>query len=200
MKILVLLLACSALPLSGQHIHQDQKGVQTHFVIDPTKPYVYLEVDHVGPRDPRRKGEPTVGLWLRLKNNATLPIIVSTFGAPPGSPECGVMDDVVRNPRMEGVATITSMADLSAPSRPTRGEEEPPPGYMSDVRTATSVPPGGQISFSVPIDHVGPNWHFEVPFRFDLQRRKSGREPISFVTFYQEDLPPRKPTVASPTK
>jgi len=200
MKILVFLLACSALPLLGQHMPQDQTDVQTRLVIDPTKPYVYLEVDHVGPRDPRGKGEPKVGIWLRLKNNARLPIIVSTFGGPPGSPECGVMDEVVRNPMIEGVATITSMADLSAHSRQTSGDEEPPLGYMSDVRTATSVPPGGQISFSVPINHVGTNWHFEVPFRFDLQRRKSGREPVSFVAFYQSDLPAKKTTLASPGK
>jgi hypothetical protein len=199
MKILVLLLAFSVLPLLGQNMRQDQMDAQTRFVIDPSKPYVYLEVDHVGPRTPKGKGEPEVGIWLRLRNNSRLPIIVSTFGGPPGSPDCGVMDEVVRNPTMEGAATIKSMADLSAPPKQASGEE-PPVGYMSDVRTATSVPPGGQIAFSVPISHVGPNWHFEIPFRFDLQRRQSGREPVSFVAFYQSDLPSKNSTLASPTR
>jgi len=44
--------------------------------IDLSKPYVYLEMDHVGPRKSLRDGEPDMGIWLVLKNNSRLPIVV----------------------------------------------------------------------------------------------------------------------------
>ena len=145
MKILVLLLAFSVLPLLAQNMRQDPMDVQTRFVIDPNcKPYVYLEVDHVGPRTPKGKGEPEVGIWLRLRNNSRLPIIVSTFGGPPGSPDCGVMDEVVRNSTMEGAATIKSMADLSASPKQTERRRTsgryPCPTYVRP----RLCPPGGR--------------------------------------------------------
>jgi hypothetical protein len=70
------------------------------FLIDPSKPYVYLETDHIGPRKPGNEHEPNTGIYLRLKNNCRLPIIVSTFGGPIGGTdgEVGVMDEVVLNP------------------------------------------------------------------------------------------------------
>jgi hypothetical protein len=46
------------------------------FLIDLSKPYAYLEVDHVGPRKPLRGDEPHTGIWLRLRNNCRLPIAV----------------------------------------------------------------------------------------------------------------------------
>jgi hypothetical protein len=69
------------------------------FLVNPSLPYVYLEVDHVGPRVPNWDGEPKVGVFLRLHNNSTVPIIVDTFGRPPESKDdpCGVFDHVVAN-------------------------------------------------------------------------------------------------------
>lgn len=84
---------------------------QKQFLIDPAKPYVYLEVDHIGPRQPRAAGEPKIGIWMRLHNNCIVPIIVYTFGVPdfafaPPSPgrneEIGVYDSVIANPRPWG--------------------------------------------------------------------------------------------------
>src|SRR5216684_4861619 len=189
MRIPVFLLAfCLSAP--GQHIGPKASRLASNFAIDPAKPYVYLELDHVGPRQPRGRDEPSVGIYLRLRNNSKLSIVVSTFGSPPGSSEC-VMDEVVRNPKVEGAVTGGgSIADSIAPAKPAGGEEEPPLGYIFDLRTATPIAPGGQLSFSVPINHVGPKWHFEIPFRFDLPRTHQ-RQPQTYVTFFYEDLPPK---------
>jgi len=46
------------------------------FLIDPLKPFVYLEMNHVGPRKPLSGDEPKVGIWLSLINNCRLPIVV----------------------------------------------------------------------------------------------------------------------------
>ena len=72
-------------------------GSATTFVIDPNRPFVYLRFDHMGPGIRRSEGEPSSRIWLRLVNNCRVPIIVSTFGVPDGSPkgEIGVMDEVV---------------------------------------------------------------------------------------------------------
>jgi hypothetical protein len=46
------------------------------FLIDPLKPFVYLEVSHLGPRKPLDDSEPNSGIWLGLVNNCRLPIVV----------------------------------------------------------------------------------------------------------------------------
>lgn len=74
------------------------------FLIDPTKPYVYLEVDHVGPRKPLRDGEPNVGIWLRLRNNCKLRIVVMALGKPPQNPEDAITleDEILPNLQASG--------------------------------------------------------------------------------------------------
>jgi len=94
--------------------HSNNQG-QKRFLVDPHKPYVYLEVDHVGPREPRTLGEPNIGIWLRLHNNCIVPITVHTFGvpdlafAPPSSgpdEEIGVFDSVIANPPPWGLILV----------------------------------------------------------------------------------------------
>lgn len=80
MKILTASLALSICFIfagfnNGQAIKGDGQDYP-QFLIDVSKPYAYLEVDHVGPRKPVRDNEPDVGIWLRMKNNCRLPIAV----------------------------------------------------------------------------------------------------------------------------
>ncbi len=78
------------------------KGDQDYskFLIDTTKPYVYLEVDHVGQRTPLRNGEPKIGIWLHLKNNCKLPIVVLAIGERQVDPKEGMalQDEIVPEP------------------------------------------------------------------------------------------------------
>lgn len=75
------------------------------FLIDANKPYVYLEVDHIGPRKPLRNDEPNTGIWLRLRNNCRLPIVVLAIGKPGDNAKEGVVleDEIVPDP--QGQAT-----------------------------------------------------------------------------------------------
>jgi hypothetical protein len=70
------------------------------FLIDANKPYVYLELDHIGPRKPLRNDEPNTGLWLHLKNNCKLPIVVLAIGERQVNPKEGMalQDEVVPEP------------------------------------------------------------------------------------------------------
>src|SRR5271168_5348839 len=65
------------------------------FVIDSSKPYVYLAFDHVGKRQPLSRHEPDRGLWIRLVNNCRLPITVATFDAETGDPGVAAADEIL---------------------------------------------------------------------------------------------------------
>lgn len=210
-NVLFALILSSSTLLFGQKVTLSPRV----FVIDASRPYVYLVTEHIGTREPRREGEPKRGIWFWLVNNCKVPIIVSTFGVPPGSPEAeiGVMDDVVSNPRP--VLSMVSwspldierspMPEVLLPSNPKDaqkkpqgkmpGEAEPntsdlvPYGYMFDVRSSTIILPGKKILFSLPISHISKSWHVEIPFRFALGSSRGYRQPYNYIAIFWEDLP-----------
>jgi hypothetical protein len=67
------------------------------FVIDSSKPYAYVEFDHIGRRTPARDKEVAEGIWLRLVNNSPAPIKVRVFDLGAGEPGVGMNYDVVRS-------------------------------------------------------------------------------------------------------
>src|SRR5580658_7716336 len=142
------------------------------FVIDGTKPYVYLKFDHTGPRKPVFEGEVREGLWLRLVNNSRIPIRVGTFD--PGTDEgMGVIHEVV--------ALRSSLYATTEPSKP-------PEGYDMEVHSVEVLPPGKSILFSVPLNHVGPKWYLRVQFTLAVSADLGG-QPYSYADFFWEHLP-----------
>jgi hypothetical protein len=109
MKILIAGLALSlCFIFAGFNNAQVIKGNghdDSQFLIDVSKPYAYLEVDHVGPRKPVRENEPDVGIWLRMKNNCRIPIGVVAVETQAKSGVNGVIleDQIV--PNAQGPAT-----------------------------------------------------------------------------------------------
>jgi hypothetical protein len=225
------------LPLSAMRAQQagpKDFASGSDFVIDSSKPYVYLELDHVGPREPLRGGEPTAGLWLRLKNNCKLPIVVVTIRSSSQNSikTPTLQDEVVPNRHIVGEdargagnfaprGLETMLGDLSDIVRfPNMIEEEirnaekeiqrhsnvpaeRPLGYNFyngfDRFELTLIPPGGEAPFSVPINHVTENWHFEVPFRLAVPNKSKIRPPYSYLAFYQEDLDRAQGKAITPT-
>jgi hypothetical protein len=207
--------------LGGQQSAPGRNLQGEGFLIDQSRPYVYLEFDHVGPRTPLREGEPTEGIWLSLKNNCRLPIVILTFGSRQSS-AIGLMDEIVPNPHLgteipssgvgykqdqEGLTDIFRWPDVNEPeaiaagdraknlSSETVGRKLPrqPRGYSHGYEphtfTLTVIDPDSQVRFSVPIDHVSDDWHFEIPFRLALTDHGSIRQPYSYLAFYKTDLP-----------
>lgn len=86
--------------LNAAQVIKDGDQDYSKFLIDTTKPYVYLEVDHVGPRTPLRNEEPKIGIWLHLKNNCKLPIVVLAIGERQVDPKEGMalQDEIVPEP------------------------------------------------------------------------------------------------------
>jgi hypothetical protein len=152
----------------------------SQFVIDETRPYVYIEMDHVGPRKPLRQGEPTVGLWLRIVNNCRIPIKIPTFGVTSGDSGVGVLHDVV-----PFAAARTEADDEIIPTTEAapRQKGAPPEGYSADVYSMTTIAPGKSVRFSVPIDHVTERWFLRVRFVLAVGKPSIGNQPNSYVDF-----------------
>jgi hypothetical protein len=207
------------------------------FLIDPSKPYAYLELDHVGPRKPLRDGEPNVGIWLRLKNNCRLPIVIvavetstdtsreaitvqdevvpnsHSFGEdrrgsnlyiPRDLPELQELTDIFHSPNMnEAEVRGVEEAQRRAPEDHAKEALARPHGYNNGyepgAQKLTLIKPGGQVSFSVPANHVSKDWHLEIPFRLALPNKGGNRPPYSYLAFYQGDLRDSQGSTTPPT-
>jgi hypothetical protein len=160
-------------------------GPQTQgFLIDSSKHYVYLKFDHVGPRKPLASDTMSQGLWLRLVDNCRVPIIVATFDPGTGDPGVGVFDEVVAAP----VGRVVFHFKGEAQPKPAT-KTMPPSGYShSDTFSTTTIAPGENLLFSVPLNHVGPSWDMEIHFYLDVGD-PYGTGPESIVSFDWDDIP-----------
>jgi hypothetical protein len=206
-----------------------EKNLESGFLIDPSKPYVYLEFDHVGPRKPLRHDEPHMGIWLHLKNNCRVPIVImAAFEIPSDIPgkAAMVVDEVVGDPHdfggdgvgggilaLPGAKEMTDIvifpnrneAEVRSAEKTGMDKESAVRpygynlGYEPLASALTIIAPGKQVLFSVPANHVSETWHFEIPFRFALPNKSRIRPPYSYVAFYQEDLDRALGKAATPT-
>lgn len=81
-----------------------------------------------------------------------------------------------------------------ASQRPSKNDSAQRPhgyndGYQPGPQVLRVIPPGGEVFFSVPANHMSKAWHFEVPFRFALKHAGPIRRPYSYVGFFWDDLP-----------
>ena len=91
---------------------------------------------------------------------------------------------------------------LSTPDGADNLGEEPPKGYFApDVISTTIIPPGKDLLFSVPLNHVSPAWYLQVRFYFALPGEGYGTGPYSVVSFDWQDVPEkfRDPLSLKPT-
>ena len=154
------------------------------FVIDSSRPCVYIEFQRVAERKPLSDEEVSTGVWLRLRNNTRVPIRVMVFDPGTGDQETGIMDEVVQVNSTVGFGPSGNQA----PSV-TFEAAGSPKGYSLDVGSTAVIGPGESLPFSVQLNHVGPSWYLRIRFEFDLPPTKTGRQPYSFVDFSWPDVP-----------
>ena len=139
--------------------------------INPERPYVYLEFTRVGARQPLTEGEGNLGIWIRLHNNSIYPIGVDTYHVDSSKSE---------------IALRHAVASVGPPTIPSRI----PVGYdTADVGSTVTLKSGGSLLFSVPAEHVGPDWYVRIRFEFELSRAPKGRTPTMFADFVWTDIP-----------
>jgi hypothetical protein len=191
--VLVLLLFSQATAIVAA---TEAKPNPNGFLIDPSKPYVYLKFDHIGDRERLPGEESSDGLWLRLVNNCRIPILVATFNYGAENSVLGVYHDVVRvkpvGPSIpSGVQPETTFSDLNG---------EMPRGYpRTEMISTTTITPGSNILFSVPRDHVRPSWYLQMRFYFELQNAPYGFGPYSVLSFVWQDIAEKFRQLKSPS-
>ena len=155
----------------------------TAFVLDRSKPFVYVEFLRVGKRERLREGEVPEGVWLRIVNNCRVPIQFMAYG--------GNGDEAIHN---EGViydeyhGAVVTMPDGTQSPPLQKPRSEMPGGYMYDVGSRYILEPGKSLSFSVPLNHVADDWHIEIPFDFVLPSTPCCQPKMSAV-FFLDDVP-----------
>lgn len=197
--------------LTGSACAQPHKGKSSaNFLIDPKKPYVYLEVDHIGPRRPMSEDEPHVGIWLRLHNNCIVPIVLNTLGngqvfdsvIANGYPSIGVSINDESLNKAPGYPTTQDMASMlwGAPGKsgppskrpanphPATEEASMPVGYWADTGGVTTIYPGESLDFSIPRNQVSPKWHVEISFEFELDVHSEIPSAYNYVALYERQV------------
>lgn len=117
---------------------------QAPFALDSTRPYVYLEFDHVGRRQPLEPGESNRGLWLKFVNNCRLPVSISTVPRENANPGITLEDEVIPTSGPWGVGPAETI-----PS-PALGGLIPPGGNVEPKpKTAHSRSGAGPVGAQV---------------------------------------------------
>ena len=161
------------------------------FVLNPAKPYVYIQFDHIGSRKPLRKGENDTGLWLRIVNNCRVPITVPTFGLTSDAPGAGVLDEVI--PSEVPMAIIADAEPIATEASQKAGADKArvaPQGYSAEVYSMTRILPGKELLFSVPLNHVGDAWFMRVRFVLDVNKPSVGTGPYTYLEFFKFQISP----------
>jgi len=71
---------------------------------------------------------------------------------------------------------------------------------MEEVGSSESIPPGEEILFSIPVNHLRKRWHIEIPYTFDLPSGECCRDtdiggaPKMVIEYSLRDLPPESLT------
>lgn len=167
MRIILLLAVTLGLVLS-----QRSQAQQMRFSRDPSRPYAYLQFDHVGKRKPTRSGESTRGLWLKFVNNSNVPMELGSFDPGTNDPGTGLLDEVL----------AYSGSGLSSRSA------NPPKGYSAEAHSSITIQPGDTVLFGVPREHVSKQWYLRVRFTL-VVGKESVQQPYSYVEFTDGMLP-----------
>jgi hypothetical protein len=158
----------------------------TTFVLDGSKPYAYLQFDHVGPRKPIQEGEDSEGLWLRVVDNCKVPIAVKSYGVTSGDAGVGIFDEII--PIGQGFMVQADTDEVPETTDENRLKTMPP-GYSAELSSVTRVLPGKSLLFSVPRNHVSRNWFMRVKFTLDVSKPSVGIGPQTELDFFNEQIP-----------
>jgi hypothetical protein len=169
-----------------------QENQPSSFVLDQSKPYVYLQFDHIGPRKPMRDGEGETGLWLKVVNNCRIPISFLGSDASPGEPGVVLMDEVVpEEPYLRVYFSPQEEKEAEKQRKLTlQNLKHKPEGYSSETPGVITVQPGEQILFSFPRNHVTDDWYLRVKFALKLNPSSIAVGPFTYLPFHEEDIPP----------
>lgn len=183
MRLSLVVLFALASPLLSQ-------SFASNFVIDKSKPFVYLVFDHIGTQKPHYKGDDPKRLFLRVVNNCNIPIRVVVDDANPGLGYL-VNHEVLAWPDSSEILMLGNK-DEEVRSYQTDRESalrHMPKGLSMELASLLPVMPGQSLLLNIPRSDVGQYWFIRIEFEFFVQPLPSGTGPSMYLTFTDAEIP-----------
>lgn len=162
------------------------------FAIDSARPYLEIAYDHIGPRQPVRDGESSIGLWLLFRNNCPYNVELPALSA--ANPNDGhllqyeidvsrPLDAPVITEKGQPQQDLKDISDVAA--------LKPALGYRQLTHTGPVVQlaPGEDVLFSIPIEHLSRRVSLQVHPRIEFPPIAGKNQPITVVEFTWNGLP-----------
>ena len=186
MKRLAFLLFVLAPMLFGQDL-------SSGFVIDKSKPYVYLAFDHIGKGKAYFQGDDSERIYLRVVNNCRIPIVFRSANAPDADPGYILEGEVIAEPQGIRIISDREMGFFEQEQKlREEANKHKPDGYWFETSGMLRVQPGKDALFSVPRNHVGQFWFLRVKFALEVNRSSVAVGPFTYLDFHDYDLPKAK--------
>ncbi len=160
-------------------------GAASDFVLDHSKPYVYLAFDHIGPRKPVLEGEDTDGLWLRIVNNCRVPVSIGTYGSAKDA-GLGVFYEVIP---VDQPMIVAGPNIGEAESEKNKGDIMPSGYPGAELSSPTIIPSGKSLVVNVPRRTVGPKWFLRIKFELRVNHSPASPGPFTELDFFNEEIP-----------
>jgi hypothetical protein len=161
----------------------------SNFVIDQSKPYVFLKFDHIGPRKAAQHGEENIGLWLKVVNNCRIPIVLGGHNALAGDPGYYIDDEVIEEaPSMITYVKTEKEMEIGNKSGK-KTMKSKPLGYSSSVAGVIRIQPGEDVLVSFPINHVDDDWYLRVKVALAINKSSIAAGPFTYLPFFIYDIP-----------
>jgi hypothetical protein len=162
-----------------------------NFVLDPSKNYVYLKFDHIGPVKLNPDSKEENYLWLKVVNNCRIPIVFRAQGPPPGYPGVSLENEVVeQEPLMLFSYSPRELKDSKRQEKLRRENlKHKPRGDSFEVSGVAKVQPGEELLFSVPLNYVDEDWYLRIKFALDLNNSSEALGPFTYLPFMKWDIP-----------
>jgi hypothetical protein len=158
-------------------------------LLDTSNPPQFISYDRIEEDSLPAKGKARKKVWLRLRNNTGCTVLLSAVERPRLSkwvkrPEGG-LEQILLDSIPDG-ATIELVYDIQDNKR----IKEPVNATYNHLLYEVSLPAGRSLIFSVPMKHLKDGYHIVVPFTYEWEGNKSGRNRVSHQVFFlNDDLP-----------
>jgi hypothetical protein len=169
---------------------QERRKRAANVNIVAAHPGVVLQYQRLGPREPTFNDESSNGIWLALRNNMTVPIYVRGFSADDRG-GLALLHQVVSGNPSAGDQEVGILREETQPNAESKPSLSPiPRGYDDQhISSVIGIAPGGSLSFSFPVEHLGSHHYIRVRFVYDWELKTESREPEHYVSFRLEQVP-----------
>jgi hypothetical protein len=165
------------------------QSVQENFLVDKSKPFVYIVFERRSTENPQFGGDDPHRLFLRVINNCSIPIRFTGSTANPG-PGILVDHDVLPEPELSGEAIVLPPDTVKSLNKDRESAlKRMPEGQSAHLGESFRLDPGQSLLVNLPRNHVSPYWFTKIGFDFVLEPSPHGPSPSMSIFFTEQDIP-----------